>query len=456
MTEIRNLSGLRGIAMSELRCELLLQIGRAAAQAVNRNSERSPVFYLCHDPRRSAEALEAALSAGICAGGGTVHCLGVLPAPALSLLMTAEDADCGIALAGDDLTYEYSGVRFYRKGGFPMDADLLARIASLLPESEAMPPKSHRSCGMIVRENDAARRYLLLAAHRARSGDRSRVLRIALDCAHGAASVTAEALMRLIGVQVLMLHRTPDGTNINRGCGVRQPDALAELVREQHCDAGFAFDGSGFRCIALDETGEQISAERLLAVLCEHAYKQDANQLCQNGIAVPENSNLGLLRYAAGRHIPIRRMHTDSAALCEMPAQERPAFAADASGGLYLPENAVPDALLTAAAAVGVMRDTGQSLSELASVMEPAPQVTVPVRIPPYWREIWRNDPEISGYIADCESVLGETGRLRIREHSREPLLSIVLEGSDFRQLNTLAFALAEHISVCMQPHTRT
>ncbi|MBR5405501.1 MAG: hypothetical protein K6E36_00650 [Oscillospiraceae bacterium] len=453
MSGILKPDGLRGIAMSELRCDLLLHLGRAVAQAIGRNADHQPVIYLCHDPRRSAEPLEAALCAGICTGGGIAKCLGVLHPGAMALLMTAEDADCGIALSADDAPYEINAVRLFAKGGLPMTRDRLDAIASLMPASAALPAKSHRNCGTITHEPDAAARWLRLAGMRLNVPQENpeRRLRIAVDCAHGAASPSAELFFRQLNAEVLMLHRTPDGMNINRG-GVCHTDSLAEVVRAQYCDAGFAFDGSCGRVIAVDETGELIDGSRQLAIFCQamldDAQSPQSAELLLSGAVTGDRTNLGFLRYAREHSIPLTQTQTAPRAVMEMMRERSALIGFDGVGCICFPDLPAPDGMMTAARLLRIMQRTGRTLSALAEVMEPAPQVTVPVPIAPQWREIWRNDPEIYGYIKECRTALGAKGRLMIREHPREPLLTVTLEGSDFMRINELALVLGENISL--------
>ena len=451
LSGILKAEGLTGIAVSELRCEFLLNLGRAAAQAVGRLAKHAPVCYVCRDPRRSADALEAALNAGLCAGGAEVHSLGELPAAAMALLMTEEPADLGIALAAGDAPYEISGVRLYGRGGCPVPEDLLDRISALLPASAALPPKSHRSCGIILTESDAGQRYLKYAAkllHGLPAPEKT--LRIAVDCAHGAASRLAALWFAECGAEVTLLHHTPDGLNINRGCGASQTSALREFVTAHEMDAGFALDGSAGRCIAVDDTGEQLSGSRLLAILCHAAISTAPERLKESGAAVTSSVNLGFLRYASRHGIPLHNAEPTAQQLLEKMRHLGLLLGGDGAGHIYFAGQPDADGLLTAARILRIMQQTGMPLSQLAKVMEPVPQVSVPVVIPPQWKEVWKNDPEIYGLITDCERALGEGGRMLIREHHREPFLTVMLEGSDFQQLNRLALDLAGHLSKCM------
>lgn len=446
--------GLRGVAITEITCELMLRLGRASAQAIGRSCSRQPVFYVSRDSRRSAEALEAALCAGICAGGGIVHVLGVLPSSGMAMMLSAEDAEAGFSLTGGDMSYENICVHFYSKNGTPMSPEQLDEISSLMPSNAALPLKSHQNCGFIARQPDAPKRYLrLLAARLSTPADlRHTSVRVALDCANGSVSGLAEALFRHLGAEVLLLNYTPDGININADCGVQSMQPLIDFVKDYNCRAGFAFDGDGGRCLAVDETGELLDGDRMLAILCEDRLAQQADMpaglpnVMQRGVAATVLTNLGFLRYAESRGLPVRITQPAPQFVLEKMQNLGLALGGDGSGYLYFENSPAPDGLLTAAKILQVMQRTGQPLSRLSAVMEHDPQVAVSVRIPRYWREIWKNDPDITGFIAACEEELGIEGRILVRERRDDAAIRIMLEGRDFRRINNYAFAIAEVI----------
>ncbi|HAG13086.1 MAG TPA: phosphoglucosamine mutase [Ruminococcus sp.] len=447
--------GLRGIAITEITCQLMLQLGRAAAQAIGRSCSHPPVFYIARDPRRAAEALEAALCAGICAGGGIAHVLGILPSSGMAMMLSAENAEGGFSLSGGDLSYEQIYIRMYAKNGEPMSPEQLDEISALMPANAALPLKSHQNCGFISRQDDAVKRYMRQLAARLASPSEFRQteqLRIALDCANGSVSGIAEALFRLLGAEVLLLNDAPDGININRACGVQSMEPLIDFVKDYNCHAGFAFDGDGGRCLSVDETGELIDGDRMLAILCEDRLEQQREapellpKVMERGVAGTVMTNLGFLRYAKAQGIPVHITQSAPQFVLDKIRNLSLALGGDSSGYLYFHDAPAADGLLTAARIMQVMQRTGQPLSKLAAVMEHDPQVAVSVRIPQYWREIWKNDKEITGFIAACEEELGMDGRILVREHRDDPAIRVMLEGKDFRRINNYAFAIAEVI----------
>ncbi|MBR5372929.1 MAG: hypothetical protein IK130_12040 [Oscillospiraceae bacterium] len=457
MSKILKPEGLTGIGGTELSPELMLHLGRAAAQSLGRTCNHPPVIYVAHEPRRAADPLEAALCAGICSGGGNVHCLGMLPPSALSLILSAEDAEAGIALTGGSLSYARVCVRFYARNGLPMSAEQLDAIAALMAPEKTPPLRSHQHIGRIFREEDARLRYVRLLMTRLsqpglpRQG--ARKLKIALDCANGAASAAAEKLFAELGAETVCIRKTPDGMNINDECGADDLRSITRCVKDNGCDAGFAFDGGGGRCIAVDSTGEVHDGDRLLAILCaDRLARQKADpalprtESMQNGAAVTHLTNIGFLRYAKAQEIPVTVTQSAPEFVLETMREQGLALGGDSTGYLYFSDMPAADGLMTAGRILRVMQETEKSLAELGAVMEHDPQMRLSVRIPQYWREIWKNDPEISGTVSRIAEELGMDGRVHVRERSESAVIDILLEGRDFKHINQYAMEIAEVI----------
>lgn len=444
MSKILKSDGLRGIAVTELSCELMLHIGRAAAQVIGRTCGRPPVFYIGHDPRRSADALESALCAGICSGGGNAVCLGVLSSSALALLVSEENADCGFALTADTSSYEYSGLRILTKQGLPMSEEQLTRIEAMMPGGIQVPPKSHRSCGTITHDTAAQQRYLRMLQEKNPDPRKKTTIRVAVDCANGVLSEIAKPLLSVYGMEVLELNCRPDGTNINNDCGVMSVGDLLDCVKKYQCAAGFAFDGNGERCLAVDEHGKLLDGDRILAILTQDALKQKT--LGKAGVAATVMTNLGFLRFAEKNGVAVHITEPMPRFVAERMREEGLSLGGERGGYLYFSDMPASDGLCTALRLCCLMHRTGKPLSKLASVMEHAPQVSLTVRISEKWREIWKNDPEIVKAVSQCQTTLGSEGRILVREHSREPLIQVLLEGRDFERINRYAVTIADTI----------
>lgn len=221
-----------------------------------------------------------------------------------------------------------------------------------------------------------------------------------------------------------------------------------DLVQSECCDAGFALDGDGGRCMAVDADGEIVDGDRILAILCQDAL--DANTLSNHGVAVTEKTNLGFLRFAQQQNIAVHMTQAGPRFVLDKMHTMALSLGGDRSGYLYFTPFPAADGLVTIAKILGVMQRTEKPLSELAKVMEHDPQVSVSLRILPHWREIWKNAPSIVHFIAERAAELGTEGRILVREHKKEAAIQILLEGRDFKQINTYAFAIADHIQKYM------
>jgi phosphoglucosamine mutase len=369
-------------------------------------------------------------------------------------MLSAEDAEAGIALAGGSLPYPRIRLQFYARNGLPMSAEQLDSIAALMAPEKAQPLRSHQYIGRIFREDDAPARYVRLLLSRLsrpelpRAG--ARKLKIAVDCANGAASAAAEKLFTELGAEILCIRKTPDGMNINEECGADALSGLIRCIKDNGCDAGFALDGGGGRCIAADSMGEILDGDRLLAILCADRLtrqKADAalprSESMQNGCAVTHLTNIGFLRYARAQEIPLYVTQSAPEFVLATMRGQGLALGGDSTGYLYFSDMPAADGLMTAGRILRVMQDTGKPLSELGTVMQHDPQVRVSVRIPQKWREIWKNDPQISETIAQKADEMAMDGRVHVRERSEGAVIDILLEGHERARITQYANEIA-------------
>ena len=243
--------GARGVAITELTCELAMQIGRAAALVLTRKMNHKPMIYIGKDTRISSDILEAALAAGICSVGANAELLGVVPTPAVATLVRLNAADAGVMISASHNSVEFNGIKLFSSTGYKLSDEIEEEIEALiLDHPEQIRLQSHTNVGRISVYKDAQRdyiRYIQKAIHTDLSG-----LRVALDCANGSASATAKKLFEGMGAEVIMVCDQPDGSNINADCGSTHTENLMEFVPEHQCDLGLAFDGDADRCLAVD------------------------------------------------------------------------------------------------------------------------------------------------------------------------------------------------------------
>ena len=257
--------GVRGVANHDLTCELAMKLGRAAAAVLINKSNRHPRVIIGKDTRLSSDMLENAMAAGLCSVGASVVLLGVVPTPAVAYLVEKYKADAGVMISASHNSYEYNGIKIFSGDGYKLPDDLEERIESLILGEAALPPlPADSDLGTVSYAPNALRDYIdhvKSTVHFSLTG-----LEIALDCANGSSAMTAETLFTELGAKVHMLHDEPNGTNINDNCGSTHMESLVEYVKTHKVDAGIAFDGDADRCLAVDENGEVIDGDFIMAI----------------------------------------------------------------------------------------------------------------------------------------------------------------------------------------------
>lgn len=270
-------------------------------------------------------------------------------------------------------------------------------------------------------------------------------MRIAIDCANGSLSSIAERVFRSLGAEVLVRNNTPNGVNINKDCGVTDVQNLLDFVTRKQCQAGFAFDGDGARCIAADEKGELLDGDRLLAVFMMDALER--GKLAAQGVAATVMSNMGFLRYAKEKGILVHTTQPTPRFVQERVRSAELSLGGERGGHLFFSDMPASDGIVTALRLLEIMQRTKKSLSELGADMAHDPQVLLNVKIASCWREIWKNDGPITEKIASYENKLGADGRVLVRELPKDAVIQILLEGRDFRKINTYAMEIADMIT---------
>ena len=436
--------GARGVAITELTCETAMQIGKAAAIVLTKKTKHKPTIFIGKDTRISSDVLEAALAAGICSVGANAEILGVVPTPAVAALVEQKGADAGVMISASHNSFEFNGIKLFSSTGYKLSDEMEEEIEELiLDRPQDMKLVSHGEVGKITYYRDAQTdyiRYIMKSIKGNLTG-----LRIAIDCANGSASATAKRLFEGLGANVYVINSSPDGTNINDNCGSTHIGNLMQFVVDKKCHAGLAFDGDADRCLAVDEKGQLIDGDKLMAI-CAKAYKEQG-KLKKNTAVVTVMSNLGFTYFAKNNGIKMQTTKVGDRYVLEKMLDGGYNLGGEQSGHIiFLDEANTSDGQLSGAKVLEILAESGKKMSELASVMEHYPQVMINVKISPRDREVWKNDSQITDLIEHYENELGDSGRILVRESGTEPLIRVMLEGKDFKQINEYAIAISEKI----------
>lgn len=434
--------GARGVANSEITCELAMQIGRAAAMVLTENLDHRPRVMIGMDTRASGEMLEAALSAGLCSVGADVLLLGVVPTPAVAYLVKAYNYDAGVMISASHNPCEYNGIKIFQSTGYKLPDALENEIeAIILDEAKVPPVMVGGDVGRVTRAANAVDDYIkhLLSTTDVRCDG----LKIALDCANGSSSVSAKTVFEALGAECIVIADNPDGVNINKDCGSTHMGALQKCVLENGCDLGFAFDGDADRMLAVDHTGAIVDGDRAIALCAK--YMQKNGTLKKDTAVVTVMSNMGFFKFCDENGIHCERTKVGDRYVLENMLENGYSIGGEQSGHIiFLDYATTGDGQLSAIQVLKVLKNTGKTLKELADEMEIYPQVLINVRVSNYGRVRFTSDLEIKNAIARAEEELGDSGRVLVRVSGTEPLVRVMLEGKYEQKIRELGETIAE------------
>ena len=442
--------GARGVANTEITCEIAMQIGRAAALVLSEdNGGKRPVVMIGKDTRASGDMIEGALVAGLCSVGANVILLGVVPTPAVAYMVTTYQADAGIMISASHNPCEYNGIKIFASTGYKLPDEVENRIeAIVLDKAQELPVPVGGDVGMVTRKADAVDEYV---AHVASTVDvKLDGLRIALDCANGSASVSAAKLFEALGAKFEIYCSEPDGVNINDNCGSTHIGNLQKIVKEGGFDAGFAFDGDADRCLAVDNNGNLVDGDYILALMAEDLKERGA--LKGNAVVGTILTNMGFGKYCAERGMTFVAAKVGDRYVLEQMLKNGYNLGGEQSGHvIFLDYCTTGDGQLTAVQICGMLMRSGRKLSECTDLVKPLPQTMVNVRVTPEGKAKWKTCQPLKDAVSAAEEELKGTGRVIVRESGTEPLIRVMTEGEDEAQILRLADELAavvkEHLA---------
>ena len=443
MSRMFGTDGVRGIANTELTAELAYSLGRAGAFVLTEGTHK-PKILVAKDTRISGDMLEAALVAGILSVGAEAVILGVVPTPAVAHLTREYKADAGVMISASHNPVEYNGIKFFDGKGYKLSDSLEDQIQAVIEGGfEGVPSPIGGKVGRSYTEETALREYIDYALSTINTDLKG--LRVALDCANGAAYKAAVKAFRSLGARVYVINDNPDGNNINENCGSTHMEELMDYVVRKNCDIGFAFDGDADRCLAVDEKGNMINGDFLLTI-CAKALKE-SGQLKDDTLVVTVMSNLGLDIAAKREGINLVKTKVGDRYVLEEMLKDNYVLGGEQSGHIiFLDHNTTGDGLVTALQVAAILKESGKTFSELAGVMKELPQVLVNAKVPNEKKNIYLEDAEIIAAIQEVEAKLNGVGRVLIRPSGTEPLVRVMLEGENQEEINEMANRIANLI----------
>lgn len=434
--------GVRGVANTELSCELAMKIGRATAMVLTDEKHKKPKVLIGQDTRISATMLESAIAAGLCSVGADVMTLGVVPTPAVAYLVKEYGYDAAVMISASHNPCEYNGIKIFKSDGYKLPDMIEEQIeAIILDEVDKPPLKVGENVGRVSESTNTVHDYI---EHLKSTVDIDfDGMKIALDCANGSASVSAEKLFSDLGATCDMLSDKPDGININLDCGSTHMENLSHYVKEHDLMAGFAFDGDADRMLAVDENGDIVDGDKIIAICA--AYMKNERKLEKDTAVVTVMTNMGFYKFCDEHDISYEATKVGDRYVLETMLQKGYSIGGEQSGHvIFLDYATTGDGQLTALQLLRVMKKTGKPLSELAKCMTVYPQTMVNVRVSNMGKARYNYDEEIKLAIKSAKKELGDSGRVLVRVSGTEPLVRVMIEGKDQKQIEKLANEIAQ------------
>lgn len=448
MSRLFGTDGVRGVAGSELTIELAMKLGQAGAYVLTKEKAHKPTILVGCDTRISGGMLANALVAGICSVGADAIHVGVLPTPAVAYLTRKHKVDAGVVISASHNPMEFNGIKFFNGEGYKLSDQLEDEIEALINNHMAgvtLPTGS--GIGKVEYRFDLQDEYIRFMK-KCVPVDLSG-MRIVIDCAEGASYQTSVQTLTQLGADLIPLHTDPDGTNINSNCGSTHMGELQARVVYEKADLGLAFDGDADRLLAVDEHGNIVDGDKLLAI-CGN-YMKEKGTLKKDTIVVTVMSNLGFFVMCDNCGIHAEKTKVGDRYVLENMLENGYNIGGEQSGHIiFLDDNTTGDGLLSALHLLEVMVETKKPLSELASVMEVYPQALINAKVPNHKKEQFMEYAEIAEAIEALEKKFNGQGRVLIRPSGTEPLVRVMIEGKDQAQIEKEARELADLITNTM------
>lgn len=443
MQRLFGTDGVRGVAGTELSCQLAYDLGRAGAHVLT-DGAHHPKILVGRDTRISGQMLESALCAGICSTGATVLLVDVMPTPAIAYLTRKYNADAGVVISASHNPMEFNGIKFFNSNGYKLSDEIEDNIQSIIEDNcSQVEVAIGAHVGKVKNMNHAEDDYVdyLMSLNKI---DLSGI-KVAIDCANGAASSVAPKLFDRLNMEYVAIFDHPNGININEGCGSTHMDSLKALVKDTQCDIGIAFDGDADRMLAVDENGELIDGDQIMAI-CGREMMKD-NALKGNTIVATVMSNLGLSIFAKEHGINIETTKVGDRYVLENMVENGFNLGGEQSGHIiFFDDNTTGDGALAGMRLLEALAKNSCKASKLSGIMNRLPQVLVNVKVATELKHSYETDEEIVDSIKVLDEKYAGKGRVLIRPSGTEPLVRVMIEGEDIQMITSDAENLAKLI----------
>lgn len=441
--------GIRRIANTELSPELVYKVAKAGAYVLSKHTDHAPTILIGRDTRISGSLIESAMVAGFLSYGANVKILGVMPTPAVAYLTRRFKADASVVISASHNTYEFNGVKYFSNKGMKIPDELEEEIEEVMDSGKIDELTAvNDKIGVSEIRTDLLEEYIYFFRknfeEELENLDKENFV-IAVDTANGATSVVADKVFTVLGIKHHIINDSPNGININEGCGSTHLEMLKQYVIDKKCNLGIAYDGDGDRCLAVDENGNEIDGDKIIAIISQ--YLKSKEKLNKDTIVATVMSNLGLNKYAKQNGLTFVQTKVGDRYVLEEMLKNGYNLGGEQSGHVIcLDYNPTGDGILTSLMIIKAILEQGKKASEVASIMKAYPQVLINAKVLSDKKYDFDKDEEIKSAIEKLNKEFDGNGRVLIRASGTEPLVRVMIEGEDQEYIKAKAEKLAKLI----------
>ena len=441
--------GIRRIANTELSPELVYRVAKAGAYVLSKHSTKTPTILIGRDTRISGTLIESAMVAGFLSYGANVKLLGVIPTPGVAYLTRKLQADASVVISASHNTFEFNGIKYFSNKGTKIPDEIEEEIEEVmdsgkLDELSAVSEK----IGVSEVRTDLLEEYVYF--FRKNFDDNIEKInrpdfKVVIDTANGATYKVADKVFKTLGINHVIINNNPNGVNINDGCGSTHLEMLKEYVVKNKMSLGIAYDGDGDRCLAVDENGEEIDGDKLLAIISNYLRKH--GKLAKDTIVATVMSNLGLNKYAEKENLQFVQTKVGDRYVLEEMLKNGYNLGGEQSGHVILLDyNPTGDGILTSLMLIQAILESGKKASELGAMLQKYPQVLINAKVDSNKKYDYEKNAEIKKAIEDLEKEFAGNGRVLIRPSGTEPLVRVMIEGKDINVIEAKAKKIVDMI----------
>ncbi len=442
--------GIRRIANTELSPNLVFKVAKAGAYVLSKHSNHTPTILIGRDTRISGTLIESAMVAGFLSYGANVKILGVIPTPAVAYLTKKYNADASVVISASHNTFEFNGVKYFSNKGTKIPDSLEEEIEEIMDSDEKLLELTAvaEKIGIAENREDMLEDYVDFIVgifHESITKNKTDDFKILIDTANGATYKVAERIYKRLGINFDIINNEPNGININYNCGSTHLEMLKKKVLEGKYSLGIAYDGDGDRCLAIDENGNEIDGDIMLAIASN--YLKSKGKLANHSLVATVMSNLGLKKFAEKNSINFKQTKVGDRYVLEEMMKCGDNLGGEQSGHIiYLDYNPTGDGILTSLMLIKILFENHELPSEARKIINIYPQVLINAKVDSSKKYDYENDKEIKEEIEKLTDEFSGNGRVLIRPSGTEPLVRVMIEGEDQRLITEKAKKLAQFI----------